>query len=143
MRCDTQVRSEVVSAARASVPAAFNIGTGRGNPDDNKTFVVLLLTKSNFVFRELEVEELDTSTLHVVKVCICIGTACDLTGRDSQRIGPYRKGIIAALIEQEFFHNHEQMAVADATRHLFNPMPIPVIAFVATAVRWDPCRGAG
>ncbi|EJD44737.1 hypothetical protein AURDEDRAFT_166222 [Auricularia subglabra TFB-10046 SS5] len=87
MRCDSQVRGEVVLAAHAAVPAAFNLGTGRGSPDVNKLFVALLLTKNNFVFREIQVQQVNPTTLHVIK-----------------RIGPYRKGIIAALIESKLFH---------------------------------------
>ncbi|KZV98596.1 hypothetical protein EXIGLDRAFT_763439 [Exidia glandulosa HHB12029] len=117
-RADSQVRGEVVSAARDIVGACFGLGPGRGDVGDNKRYVLHLLANMNFVFLSLMFEELDDGTLHNI-----------------QRTGPYRNAIFATLIQQEFFHNHEQMAVAELTANLFNPMPLVVIAFVATAVQ--------
>lgn len=51
-----------------------------------------------------------------------------------QRSGPYRHANIATIILQEFFSGHEQMAVAEHTKDMFNPIPLPVIAFAATVV---------
>ncbi|KAH7101918.1 hypothetical protein BKA62DRAFT_701810, partial [Auriculariales sp. MPI-PUGE-AT-0066] len=51
-----------------------------------------------------------------------------------QRSGPYRHPIFQTIIQEQLFHQHERMAIDELTRGHFNPMPIGVLAIVATAV---------
>ncbi|KZV88705.1 hypothetical protein EXIGLDRAFT_696487 [Exidia glandulosa HHB12029] len=117
-RADSQVRGEVVSAARDIVGSSYGLGPGFGSQGENKAYVELLVTDLNFVFRIFEVENVN-------------GQLRPKEGRS----GPYRHPIFATLVQQEFFNSHEAMATAGPTTALFNPMPLVVIAFAATAVQ--------
>lgn len=117
-RAGTQVRGETANAARDLVGSQYQLGQPKGNVEENKRFVEFLVSNGNFLYRKLEYEILDDQTI-----------------RCTERSGPYRHAIINALIEQEFFHGHERMAVAEETAALFNPIPIAVIAFAATAAQ--------
>ncbi|EJD49142.1 hypothetical protein AURDEDRAFT_161627 [Auricularia subglabra TFB-10046 SS5] len=117
-RAGTQVRGETANAARDLVGPQYALGQAKGTVEENKRFVEFLVSNGNFLYRKLEWEVVDNKTIR------CTG-----------RSGPYRHPIIPALIEQEFFHGHERMAVAEETAALFNPIPIAVIAFAATAAQ--------
>lgn len=58
-----------------------------------------------------------------------------LTLSPAQRHGPYQNGLIKDLICDDLFVSNNQLALAEHTGPLFKPMPITVIAFMATAVR--------
>lgn len=117
-RAGTQVRGETANAAREIVGPHYGLGASRGSVDQNKLYVEFLLTQGNFLYRELVSEEVDATTLRCTK-----------------RKGPYRNSILEQLLQQEYFHGHERMAVADETKDLFNPMPLAAVAFAATAVQ--------
>ncbi|KAH7088669.1 hypothetical protein BKA62DRAFT_677635 [Auriculariales sp. MPI-PUGE-AT-0066] len=52
-----------------------------------------------------------------------------------KRLGPYQHGCIIDIIKHELFHSHERAAVAEDTRDLFNPIPLPTVAFAATTIQ--------
>ncbi|KAH7064502.1 hypothetical protein BKA62DRAFT_779534, partial [Auriculariales sp. MPI-PUGE-AT-0066] len=52
-----------------------------------------------------------------------------------KRRGPYRHPIFAEIIFRELFVSHDQAAISELTKHFYNPVPLEVIAFVATAVQ--------
>lgn len=117
LRAGTQVRGETANTARDIVGTQYALAS-KGTPDQIKLFVEFLLSQGNFLYHHLAWEQVDPQTI-----------------RCTARGGPYRHAIIDAVIAQEFFHGHERMALADETAALFNPMPLPVVAFAATAVQ--------
>ncbi|KAH7090925.1 hypothetical protein BKA62DRAFT_598897, partial [Auriculariales sp. MPI-PUGE-AT-0066] len=117
LRTEATVRHQVLASARAHVPAAYCLGLAQGTPDKNKAVVAALLTAKNFTFRTFEYTVSGTVEVHV-----------------TNRAGPYRHPIFQTIIQEQLFHQHERMAIDELTRGQFNPMPIGVLAIVATAV---------
>lgn len=61
---DTAVRSTTAAAAREITGPAFGLGPGIGSPQQNKSYVDMLLADGNFIYRVLESEELADGTFH-------------------------------------------------------------------------------
>ncbi|KAH7097850.1 hypothetical protein BKA62DRAFT_607690, partial [Auriculariales sp. MPI-PUGE-AT-0066] len=116
VRTEAAVRHQVLTSARAHVPAAYRLGLPQGTPDKNKAVVASLLTAKNFTF-------------HTLKYNVS-GLEVHVTNRS----GPYRQPVFQTVIQEQLFHQHDHMAIEELTRSKFNPMPIGVLAMVATAV---------
>ncbi|KAH7102017.1 hypothetical protein BKA62DRAFT_792401 [Auriculariales sp. MPI-PUGE-AT-0066] len=112
---DSQRRGQFSSTARSELRAHYPLGVSHGSSDVIAAWVKLALENNNFTFAELT---LSADKKNVIK-----------------RRGPYRHPIFAEIIFRELFVSHDQAAISELTKHFYNPVPLEVIAFVATAVQ--------
>ncbi|KAH7098006.1 hypothetical protein BKA62DRAFT_773727 [Auriculariales sp. MPI-PUGE-AT-0066] len=118
LRNEATVRHEYIKSAQIHVPSAYKLGLAQGSPHSTKLLTAALLTRSTFTFAKFTATPIGSHTLQI-----------------TDRNGPYRHPVFRTIMQEQLFLQHERMAVAELTRSKFNPMPIPTIALIATAVQ--------